>query len=83
MYALLGQSRVIQNVGLIGLPERFHHPLLYLKCNVLTAPTEINLPYSNLPWQGGPLAHELWVVIDEKVGAFFENVQYHKPTNAG
>ncbi len=46
MYALLGQSQVIQKVGLIGQPkwELDSVLFLYLESRALIDPTEIELP---------------------------------------
>jgi hypothetical protein len=46
IYALLGQSQVIQKVGLIGQPqwELDSVLFLYLESRALTDPTEIELP---------------------------------------
>jgi hypothetical protein len=74
MYAWLAHSQVIQKVGLIDHPkwELASMVFLYLRSEVLTTPTETNLPYLHLSRQGGGLP------IVQKLGdlctMFYDNI---------
>ncbi len=62
MYALLGQSQVIQKVGLISQPQWELDIMLFLnlESRALTDPTEIDLPYLRLLQGGGGYLSMVW-----------------------